>query len=62
MLKDILATYGAIRMLEDAGRRSSSPPPNKDDDSVSAIVGCGCFIIVLILILGSCAGCMLIST
>ena len=59
MLKDFLAIYGAMRMLEDANRQSSSPPPNKSDDTVNTIVGCGCFIIVLILILGSCAGCML---
>ena len=57
MLKDLLAIYGAMRLLNDAGR--SSPPPDNNNDTTNTIIGCGCFLIILIIILGSCAGCML---
>ena len=57
MLKDFLAIYGAMRLLNDAGR--SSPPPDNNNDTTNTIIGCGCFLIILIIILGSCAGCML---
>ena len=49
MLKDFLALYGALRLLDDASRPS---PPNKNGDNA---LGCGCLVVILIIIFISCA-------
>ena len=49
MLKDFLALYGALRLLDDVTRPS---PPNKNGDNA---LGCGCLVVILIIIFVSCA-------
>ena len=48
MLKDFLAVYGAIRLIEDASK--PKPPPddnNKDEDN--GCLYCGCLVIMAIV-------------
>ena len=52
LVKNFLAFYGAMRLLEDASRPS---PPNKNNDGNSAL-GCGCLVVIVIIILTLCAG------
>ena len=49
MLKDFLAVYGAIRLIEDASK--PKPPPddnNKDEDN--GCLYCGCLVIMAIVV------------
>ena len=50
MFKNFLAFYGAIRLMQDSFRRQ----PDKNDDGNSAL-GCGCLVVILIIIFASCA-------
>ena len=49
MLKDFLAAYGAIRLLEDASK-PKPPPDDNNNDEDNGCLYCGCFVIMVIAV------------
>lgn len=43
MLKNWLAIYGAMRMLDDLNQRQVKPPQNEDNS------GCGCLLVLVLI-------------